>query len=54
MAELIKIVRNHGIPYKVLAEKLFVLECYCKDGNHFQEWIECPKKKKVLYSWLGY
>jgi hypothetical protein len=54
MAELIKIVKNHGISYKVQMERLFILECYAKDGKHFQEWIECPKDKKDLYSWLGY
>lgn len=54
MADLIKIVKNHGIFYKVKMEKLFILECYSKDGKHFKEWIECPKEKKDLYSWLGY
>jgi hypothetical protein len=54
MADLIKIVKNHGISYKVQMEKLFILECYAKDGEHFQEWIECPKTKKELYLWLNY
>jgi hypothetical protein len=54
MSDLIKIVKNHGISYKVQKERLFVLESYCKNGEHFQDWIECPNNKKDLYLWLGY
>lgn len=54
MANLIRIVKNHGVSHKVIAEKLLILDCYSKDGEHFQEWIECPNSEKELYLWLGY
>lgn len=54
MANLVRIVKNHGVSCKVIAEKLLILDQYSKDGEHFEEWIEAPKTVKELYSWLGY
>jgi len=54
MNKLINLLLLHNIECKIENGKLMAVECYSKDGKHFQEWVELKPERNVVLAWLGY
>ncbi len=49
-----RILILHGIPFRIYAGRLLVLDCGTDADGVYARWVRCPTSERELYHWLGY